>query len=336
VGGILTGALGAFQGWGGIWRFAYAHSDNSLVNAAPMDYFNLVSDPLSQAADRASLCLFLRGDLESAPHSVCLAMTEADLAHPAARIPTLAPEWNWLAWVTRVGTEVLPSPRATIACTAIVPLAWETPASAYDAKRVLPVAAYGASNNEILAAIEGRDCLSKGASLDPAQKYFRSETGEITIDGRRDCILLDTPRTAGGYAPAGQSIKATQGGVEIGIKGTDATVWVSALDGKPIRESRHLLVTHLTDLQNSGIRYAEAARQTLLDWGHLPYLVRAGQAEVAVTFKSSDPCHVWSLSPGGRRIAEVACTADAGCLRFTADVAAAPTDGARMMYEVLR
>jgi hypothetical protein len=334
VGGILTGALGAFQGWGGIWRFAYSHNDNALLQAAAMDYFNLAADPLSQAADRASLCLFLRGDLEPAPHSVCLAMTEADLAHPAARIPTLAPDWNWLAWVTRVGTEVLPSPRSATPCTAIVPLAWETPASAYDAKKVLPLAAYGADNKELIAAIQGKHSLSKEARLEPAEGFFRSETGEITIDGPRNCILLDTPRTAGGYAPAGQFVKATKGGVEIGIKGTDATVWVSALDGKPISESRHLLVTHLTDLQNSGIRYAEAARQTLLGWGHLPYLVRAGQAEVAMRIKSPGACHVWALSPGGRRTGEVPCTADSDSLRFTANVAGAPAGGARMMYEV--
>ena len=39
-------------------------------------------------------------------HDVALVMTEADLAQPAARIPTLAPRWHWLAWVTRVGTQV--------------------------------------------------------------------------------------------------------------------------------------------------------------------------------------------------------------------------------------
>ena len=72
---------------GGIWRFAYGHNQDSLFNPAPMDYFNLVSDPLSQAADRASLCLFLRGDLQTAPRSVALAMTAADLAHPPAGFP---------------------------------------------------------------------------------------------------------------------------------------------------------------------------------------------------------------------------------------------------------
>lgn len=51
---------------------------------------------------------------------------------------------------------------------------------------------------------------------------------------------------------------------------TGATVFVSSLDGNPIRTSKSLLVTHLTDLQNTGARYAEGARQTLLEWGLCP------------------------------------------------------------------
>src|SRR5207237_10649411 len=123
---------------------------------------------------------------------------------------------------------------------------------------------------------------------------FHSETGEITLDGPRDQLVLDTPRTAGGYAPAGRTIETTTGGVAIAIEGSDATVWVSALDQSPIRQSRRLLVTHLTDLQNSGIQYAEAARQTLLDWGKLPYLVRAGKAEVSIRLDSPKQYRVWA------------------------------------------
>jgi hypothetical protein len=40
------------------------------------------------------------------------------------------------------------------------------------------------------------------------------------------------------------------------------------------------------------------------------------------------------LSPGGRRMAEIPCRTDAQGLRFTADVAGAPDEGARMLYEV--
>ena len=118
------------------------------------------------------------------------------------------------------------------------------------------------------------------------------------------------------------------------MRGADATVWVSALDAEPIRTSRRLLVTHLTDLQNTEIRYREEARQTLLDWGKLPHLVRAGQAEVVVRLADAPKYRVWALAPSGRRLTGVPVSADAGNLRFVADVAGDTTAGARMLYEV--
>jgi hypothetical protein len=134
----------------------------------------------------------------------------------------------------------------------------------------------------------------------------------------------------------GQTVDAVTGGVRIKMQESDATVWVSALDDRPIRESRRLLVTHLTDLQNTGIRYAEEERQTLLDWGGLPHLVRAGQAEVSVRFERPDQYQVWALSPGGKRLAQLSTETKEGELRFTVDVAGDVEAGARMIYEIVR
>ncbi len=334
VGGILTGAMGALQGWGGIWRFAYSHGRDAVLTPSRMGYFDLASDPLSQAAERASLCLFLRGDLQSAPHSVALMMTEADLAQPAARIPSLHPKWHWLAWITRVGTQVVPSADKAPAHSAILPLAWQTPASAYPAQAVVPLNPYAVEDGPLLAMLKDRGIGAATSPAQPARKFFRSETGEITIDGPRDVLILDTARTAGGYAPAGQTIETQTGGVRVAIEGSDATVWVSALDQNPLHRSRRLLVTHLTDLQNSGIRYAEPARQILQDWGRLPHLVRAGKANVSVRLETPHRFKVWALAPGGRRLAEVPTQIEGDRMLFTADVAADPPAGARMIYEV--
>lgn len=334
VGGILTGAMGSLQGWGGIWRFAYSHSRDAMFSPSQMGYFDLASDPLSQAAERASLCLFLREDLKMAPHKVGLVMTEADLATPAARIPTLAPRWHWMAWVTRIGTQVLPSPDRSPAETLLLPLAWQTPASAYPAKQVLDLNPYAVDSARLVSVLQERNVVKPASAPRPDEKFFRSETGEVTIDGPRDQLILDTARTAGGYAPAGQTVQTSTGGVSFRNEGSDATVWVSALDRKPIRSSQRLLVTHLTDLQNTDIRYAEPARQILLAWGKLPHLVRAGMAEVKIKLTSPQKYRVYALSTSGQRIADIPAEVEGNTLKFTANVAADPSGGARMLYEV--
>ena len=64
IGGILTGALASEQDWDGLWRFAYSHSDRNWRDSpySTPGYFDCVTDPLSAASDRASVCLYLRRD----------------------------------------------------------------------------------------------------------------------------------------------------------------------------------------------------------------------------------------------------------------------------------
>ncbi len=337
VGGILTGALGAIQDWDVIWRFAYSHNRDHLFQPGRMDYFNMVSDPLSQAAERASLCLFLRGDMQAAPHRVGILMTDEDFLNPPASIPRLAPDWHWAAWVTRVGTRVSQAPQHSLPEDLILPLNWAAGGSpdgeAAESERDAP---YSLGRERLVDLLRQRGILSADNPTDPSQDIYRSETGEITIEAPRDRMTLDTPRTAGGFAPAGEQI-ATRHGVQIAIQDTAATVWVSSLDVHPITRSQRLLVTHLTDLQNTEIRYAERARQTLLDWGSLPHLVRAGRAEVRVRLQGAEDYRVWALATSGQRLSEVSCVVEGEHLVFTADVAAAGGErGAVLSYEIAR
>jgi hypothetical protein len=185
-----------------------------------------------------------------------------------------------------------------------------------------------------LQILRERGPLAPGNPTDPARRVFRSETGQVTIDGARDILTLDTERTAGGYAPVGSMIEAPIGGFTAQVRGADATVWLSALDDQPIRSSRRLLLTHLTDLQNTSIRYAEPERQTLLDWGQLPHLVRVGQAEIGICLERPGEYEVWALGPSGRRLARLATRTEAEALRFTIDVAGDRQAGARFLYEI--
>ncbi len=335
IGGILTGALGALQGWDGIWRFAYSHSRDNMFQPSRLGYFDMATDPLSQAAERASICLFLRGDMQAAPHSVAIVMTPDDFRRPPSQIPSLAPGWHWAAWLTRVGTLVVDDPNRPLPHDLVLPLGWAAASGDDAADTARADDPYRITQEDLLNSLRQRGILAANNLTNPGEQVFQSETGEITIDGPKDCMILDTPRTAGGFACAGETI-STSHGVRIAVQDTDATVWVSSLDEQPISGSQRLLVTHLTDLQNTEIRYAERARQTLLDWGKLPHLVHAGKAEVHVRLADPGAYRVWALSTSGKRLAEIPCHATNGGLKFTADVAAVPGQGAILCYEIAR
>jgi len=322
VGGILTSALGAVQNWSVIWRFAYSHTRESVVAPHPVHYFDLASDPLNQAADRAGVFLFRRGDLRPAPHALAITLTPDELlAHPRTTHP-IAPDWNGLALVTRVGTQVVENPAQPVRADLLLPL---TP----QAGTVDPYSPM--AGRAILAEMRKRGWLTANNVTDPDVERFQSETGELTVDGPADTLTLDTLRTAGGYARAGQRIE-TQAAT-ITIADADATVWVSSLEDASIAASRRLLITHLTDLQNSGAQYGERARQTLYAWGKLPHLVHAGRAEVTLRLLHPERAHVWGLAVNGRRLAPIATRVSDHALVIPLDVNA---DGkARMLYEVV-
>lgn len=104
VGGILTGAMASLQDWDGLWRFAYAHSRDGLGNrdVRGQSYFDLASDPLAQASERACLCLFMRGDMQPLTNGVALLVTPESVSHH--KVLRGAPEWKNSAWSMRTGS----------------------------------------------------------------------------------------------------------------------------------------------------------------------------------------------------------------------------------------
>jgi hypothetical protein len=306
VGGIVTGALGALQGWSGIWRFTYSHDRNSLLRPEgyAMNYFDMAGDPLSLAAERASICLFLRGDLAPLKRTYAMVLPKDEVLRMRDRIPQNRAPWSWLAWHARLGTQVAggPPPEAT----------WSD----------LYPEVYGASAAEIRRLLQPDAAAALPAAGD----------GAVALDAASGAFAIQTPRTSGGFAERG-FIEA--GDLVADIGETAATVWVSALDGQPVRSSRRLLLTHLTDVQNSGIRYAQQSRKTLLAWGGLPHLAKRGRAEIRLAVKPAKDYKVYALSAGGARRAEVASRVVKGRLAFTADVGALP-ESATLLYEIAR
>ena len=93
-----------------------------------------------------------------------------------------------------------------------------------------------------------------------------------------------------------------------------------------------MFVTHLTDLQNTGAEYDETARRTLKAWGDLPYLVRAGRAQVSLKSSRAAKLKVWALETDGTRAEEIPVRRAGGAIAF--EVSVKGPKGARMLYEI--
>ncbi|MEN6498883.1 MAG: hypothetical protein ABFD16_31640, partial [Thermoguttaceae bacterium] len=187
------------------------------------------------------------------------------------------------------------------------------------------------AGTKILDAMRARGWL-KGNLTDLDAKRFQSETQELLIDAPRDVMVLDTARTAGGYGPEGETIRTAAATVT--LDKSFATVWVSSLDAQPIRDSKRLLLCHLTDLQNTGAMFGEKARKTLYSWGTLPHLVQAGEATVRIRLAEPQRAVVYAISPSGKRLETVPTTVDNGELVVKLRVTG-PDGKARLAYEIV-
>ena len=97
-------------------------------------------------------------------------------------------------------------------------------------------------------------------------------------------------------------------------------------------KSRRMLLTHLTDVQGDGERFADESMTVLLKWGSRP-LAQNGSAEISLALDSPAKYEVWELAANGARLRRVESDVANDRLRFTATISG--PDGARMLYEIL-
>lgn len=311
-GGLLMGAASALQDWDAIWRFAYSHAHDSVIAPAPLNYFDMASDPAGQASERAALLLFLRRDLTPAPASLALLRTREDLLDTKGAPPT--DSFSDLTLVAKVGTYVAGPQKQ-------VPVA--------PAREVRLTSGDSAKGLEALK----RDKRFPAANRTNLSKGIReSITGEVLVEGQKGVLRIATPRTMGGIIPAGETL--TAGSLTITSAGTRNAVWISSLDKESVEKSKRLLITHITDIQNSDMRYAGPDRVVLNDWGKLPHLVRRGAATLVLKRSGGGTVEAWRLDTAGNRVAPLPVEAKDGVVTLRLSTAA-PDGKATLYYEVV-
>jgi hypothetical protein len=280
MGGILSGVCAARQDWDGLWRFAYAHTmDNVREGKGAINYFDVAVDPVALAADRAMVCLFLRGDLNAAGAKVLLT-TDVRSERPAGKAFPVHPDWSGIVpWRTQVAVA-----SESAAWPGAKSYAW------YDVAR-------------------------PGIGMPP--KDIPADSIGFEIDAARGSFVLATPRTSGGFVERGGLTAGDV--LSVSDVTIPSTVWVSSLDYAEISKSERLLLCHLTDVQAEGTMYEDSSHRVLLEWGKGVPLVKRGFARVSVRMEKPERMEVFALDTSGARCAAIHATATYDRLEFDVD-----------------
>ena len=298
-GGLLTGAFAGLQNWAGLWRFTWSHRRDRHINfgKSPIGGFDLCTDPLNLASDRALFALFLREDMPELERTAAIVLPEKKMLQFDGKGMKILNriKGKCAAWFAKIGVVVGDAPPPGV---------------------------------EVFADIENLPGLSE------TERYGRFVPADfkgrgISVDIAKGTLMVCTPRTCGGASD--RSIEA--GALSAHLRGGYATLWASSLDSKDLAGSSRILITHLTDLQNSNAVFADPAGRILLERGSQPNLMRSGSADITLAVRDGN-WKVYALGSCGKRMAEVPSGYCDGRLRFMADVGCRK-ENATCLYEAV-
>lgn len=162
---------------------------------------------------------------------------------------------------------------------------------------------------------------------------FAGTNACVSVDCEGRVLTVATPCTSGVAIPAGMSASVPD--LSVRVTRTAATVAVTSLDGRPVRKSGRMLVSHLTDAKGRGAAFADVARTIHASGGDGEILLADGCAEIDVRLENADEFRVYALASTGERRFEVPHEAREGKLSFVARTRGADGMGV-MEYEIVR
>ncbi len=271
--GLAVPAYAAFQGWDGLCRHAHGPIALRYGEDAPhkqqMLPYAIALDPVARAGETLAALLFRRGDVAASGVRIPFAI-DGDKGLTDAINAREPEDLTGLMALGAIGLA------EGVTQTASVPAA-RSETSFWD--MVERLRADGTITQPVANA------LGKG--------IYRSDTGQLEVTPDRRLLTLVTPRTVAA------AFETLDGNLELGPatlrSSTGAALFaLSALDGEDIANSHRILVVFATDARNSDMKFADADAREIVDFGHLPVLIKQTSVALSLAGKGN-----WRIAPVG-------------------------------------
>ncbi|MBS1368406.1 MAG: hypothetical protein HPZ91_00475 [Lentisphaeria bacterium] len=163
-----------------------------------------------------------------------------------------------------------------------------------------------------------------GQPLPPGVEKYRpgmkvAADPQLRLDRKAGTLAVVTDLTETVTLPGGALAART-----LRVKNADRFMTVGAIsrDGRPLAESKDILVIHLTNISGNNAGFSDEYKTRLLQWGKRPLLIERGTAELE--FASGQPWRVAALASDGSELGEVKGEFGNGLFRFKADTGGFP------------
>lgn len=130
-------------------------------------------------------------------------------------------------------------------------------------------------------------------------------------------MTVDTPRLQGVCAEAKGKCELSDFAVtRMGERGCVAAV---SVDGKPLSESKRIVVAYSTNALNTGMEFVDDSMRGLISMGKPPVICKTGKFSFRLKNKNAQAFKLYALGMNGARVQELNSRADAECIRASID-----------------
>jgi hypothetical protein len=271
----MLAAFAALQDWDGIYLFDYNSDRETWKSNKIRGFFSIDSNPAKMAFFPAAAMLFLRGDLSPAAE-------ECRLCVPEDGISTfMASRSQWLNEAWSVGKS---SPLEAVS-------------------RKLSVAFVPGKGPVTVRRSGGKEAVSPVRWQGPG-----TDQALFTADSPRSKVMVGLM--------GGRKLELPGWRVEMAKTDTNfAALTLTAMDGRPIKESRSLLLTAVGRVENKGMAFRADRKSVGKGWGTGPTRAEGIPATVAIETQAKTAV-VYALDGLGRRQRRLEATLSMGRLTF--------------------
>ena len=270
----------AFQDWDMIYLFDYGTYGNGVQNDKINGYFGITSDPAKTAFLPAAAMIFRAEEMASAEEGNGLAIPKQAVGPELA---TAEAAWKTNGsigppmFLRSIAIDLTPSAGK-------VPMPWVREPSSH---RRITLPEVPPSQILVHTSSAGGQYLAISPSAQSVAGYVGGQT--VTLGAN----ALTFPAFGNGFAAA----------------------TLTAMDRRPLAESRRLLLTLAGKVENQDMGWNAARTSVGNKWGHGPTVAEGIPA--AVSLRTTGARHVWVLDGTGKRVGDVHAAWADGLLTFT-------------------
>lgn len=324
--GLLIAAYAALQGWDVIHRFAYSHWFRNVLKPMAINRFDIVTDPINLLSDRIAVLMFISGNLKAASTKIPFVISKNSLDNPDAfkwAKGEFPKSYSKLGLLVKIGSVVLSDQKKLPASFKCAVGNESFPNS------LLSGGKYFKASSNLYKQLEEKAFLPANL-IDNEKGTFKSETGQIILNSRQKFFRTQSDFSEGFVINGKQQISGKQ--VTVKNNSDFAVVFLSSRDRQKLKNSKRILVFHLSDVRNSQACFKDSNHSILLKPGKLPHLVKRGSATITLKNIGADNLKVWPVDMRGKRGEEIRALKNGNTITFKAETI--QKTGTFMIYEI--